>query len=129
MRGVPGIAGRLALENPLMSFASWLRLLKTDATTATRRRPLHKARLVIDLLEDRFLPSTVFWTNPSGGDWDTGSNWSSGVTPGAGDNAQIGTLNPGSVVTHNGSQVDQFNSLVSQAPLVVAGGALSIASS
>ena len=60
--------------------------------------------------------SAVVWTNPSGGNWDVGSNWSSGQTPGAGDDAVIAiavstpiTIQPGdnlsvrSVTTSNTS--------------------------
>ncbi len=32
---------------------------------------------------------TAFWTNPSGGNWSDGANWSTGVAPGASDTASI----------------------------------------
>jgi hypothetical protein len=52
-------------------------------------------------LEDRTLPSTTTWINPAGGDWDTGSNWSTGQSPGVNDDVIINTT--GITVTHSSS--------------------------
>lgn len=65
-------------------FLTWLRRPKSTRR-ATRRR------LSIEQLEDRTLPATVTWINPGSGNWDTGSNWSTGSVPGSGDDVVIDT--------------------------------------
>jgi hypothetical protein len=118
-----------------MRFALWLGRLRATSgqSTATskggraRRKPRLMTRLAFDRLEDRTLPSTVTWINPSGGDWDTGSNWSTGTLPGAADDAVINTLNAGATVTHALGNADAINSLTSQAPLDISAGFLSVA--
>ncbi len=61
-------------------------------------------------LEPRTLLSTVNWINAAGGDWDTGSNWSTGSMPGASDNVTI-DLSPGVTVTHSQNDADSVNDL------------------
>jgi len=120
-----------------MRFTSWLRSLKSlvgrvqSTRTERRQRPRRRPqRLALEILEDRVTPSTVSWINPSGGDWDTGSNWNTGKIPGASDDVVINI--PGQntfTVTHSGSATDVVNSLTSQDALVVSGGSLSLAAS
>ena len=78
-------------------------------------------------LEDRTLLSSVQWSNPAGGDWDTGSNWSGGIVPGASDDVTI-DVSPGITVTHSQNDPDSVNSLtVSSADtLSISNGSLSI---
>ncbi len=92
------------------------------------RRPglARRTRLGMETLEDRCVPATVFWTNPSGGDWDTGANWSTGTKPGVSDDAVIDTT--GITVAHNQNQTDAVNSLTSRAALTIGIGTLSLAS-
>jgi len=81
----------------------------------------------VSRLEDRTLLATVTWTNPSGGDWDTPSNWSTDSVPGPSDDAVIDTS--GITVTHSGPAADAVNSLTSQASLSFSDGSLAVASS
>jgi len=89
----------------------------------------HRSRRhVTDLewLENRTLLSTIiYWNNPSGGDWDTASNWLSNSVPGAGDDAVIGiaVTNP---ITHLRTNSDEVHSLTSQEPINISGGTLTI---
>ena len=76
-------------------------------------------------LEDRTLLSTVTWINPSGGDWDTPSNWSTDALPGPSDDVVINQ--PGITVTHDGG-TDSVNCVTSQDPIALNSGTLSIAS-
>ncbi len=97
---------------------------RTKPLARTRKRRRHKIGL--EILEDRLMLSTVHWTNPAGGDWDTPGNWSTGTTlPGPGDDVVIDT--PGITVTHSSTVDDAIHSLTSQAALSVFGGSLSIA--
>jgi len=68
----------------------------------------------------------ITWINPSGGDWDTASNWSTNTVPTINDNVVIGIAvsNP---ITHNTSVSDSVYSLTSQDPITLAAGSLSIA--
>jgi hypothetical protein len=78
-------------------------------------------------LEERTLLSTVSWINPSGGDWDTPSNWSTGALPGPSDDVVINQ--PGITVTHSTSAIDTVNSLTissSQSSLDISGGSLAL---
>ena len=75
-------------------------------------RAVRKA-LVIEVLEDRTLLSTINWdiaNSPTGGDWNTASNWVGGMIPGSTDDAIIG-LNSGTVTINTGAN-DVVNSLV-----------------
>jgi hypothetical protein len=69
------------------------------------------------------LPSTVTWINPGGADWDVGSNWSTGTTPGAGDDVIVNQ--PGNiVVTHTQNVTDTIHSLTTSDTLTLSAGAL-----
>ena len=61
-----------------------------------RHRPL------IEALEERRLLATVDWISPVSGDWNVGSNWSTGQVPGTSDDAVIDTAATLSVVIPSG---------------------------
>jgi streptogramin lyase len=69
---------------------------------------------------------TVTWSSPSSGDWDTASNWSTGLVPGPSDVVLINQ--PGVTVTHGVNVTDSILGLVSQDPVVLSSGTLSVAS-
>jgi hypothetical protein len=70
----------------------------------------------------------VSWINPSGGDWDTPSNWSAGALPGPSDDVVISQ--PNITVTHSTSAIDIVNSLMissTQSSLDISSGSLALA--
>src|ERR1700730_5664254 len=100
----------------------------TVTTTRTKLRrpaPLH-FRPLLECLEGRDLPSTVTWINPTSGDWDKASNWSTHSIPTAADDVVINTL--GITVAHSASNNDAVHSLTSQAAIQISNGQLYIGS-
>jgi hypothetical protein len=82
-------------------------------------------RPIIELLEDRTVPALVSWTGAGNSfDWDTPSNWSTGVIPGSADDVVISQT--GITITHTSGNYDSVNSLTSAASLSLSSGALSI---
>lgn len=55
--------------------------------------------LCLEPLEDRIALATVSWVSAAGGDWGTGTNWSSGLAPTSIDDVAINQ--PGVTVTHS----------------------------
>jgi hypothetical protein len=57
----------------------------------SRRHGLDRWRfpLVIELLEERTLLSTIQWINPAGGDWGVAANWDFNRVPQASDDVVI----------------------------------------
>src|SRR5262249_13607085 len=94
--------------------------LRHRPSRARCRRP------IVEPLESRTVLSSVTWTNPNGGDWDTATNWSTGQVPTAADDVGIivAVSNP---ITHNLSTPDFANSLTSDDPITLTAGGLSIA--
>ncbi len=64
------------------------------------------------------------WINPRGGDWDTPSNWSTGLIPGPGDSALIPIA--AITVTHNLTSHDTVESLTSKAAIALSAGTLTL---
>src|SRR5208282_481847 len=67
----------------------------------------------IEGLENRALLSTITWNTtaaPTGGDWDTGANWTGNVIPGPNDIAVISLTSAGTV-THSTATADAVKSL------------------
>ena len=93
---------------------------------AARRSPRRLAP-IIEGLENRALLSNVTWTNANGGDWDTGTNWSTGQVPGPNDNVTI-SLNSAETITLSSSKNDSVLSLNTNGSttLKIVNGSLSI---
>jgi hypothetical protein len=81
-------------------------------------------RPALEALEDRCLPSAVFWTNSAGGSWSTPSNWSTGALPGPNDDVFI-EVGGSAVITHSSGN-DSIRSLTSSNALTVSGGTLNL---
>src|SRR5262249_17670810 len=98
-----------------------------------RIRRRRRFRMSWEPLEERRMLSTLRWTNPSGGDWDTASNWVNTTDPNdhhvptSSDDAQINVS--GITVTHSANASDSLHSLTSQATLKIAAGSLALAAS
>ncbi len=78
---------------------------------------------MLEELEDRLVLS-VSWINPSGGDWDTPSNWNADRVPTATDDVVVDT--PGITITHDTGASDSAKSLTCLATLDLSAGSLSI---
>ena len=77
------------------------------------RRRCAALRPRLQVLEDRTVLSTIDWNTtaaPTGGYWDTGSNWVGGVSPGPNDDAVIDLTSTGTV-TVNTNQGDMVKSV------------------
>jgi Bacterial Ig-like domain (group 3) len=87
---------------------------------ATERKRRMSLTPLVEALEGRVVPSTVTWDNtnhPTGGDWDTVSNWIGGKVPTAVDTAVINLT--GGTVTHDTTAVDSVLSLSTNATTTV----------
>jgi hypothetical protein len=100
-------------------FLPFRRLPSRPSPTARR-----SARLRLEALEERSLPSVVNWTNPAGGDWNTPGNWSTGALPGPGDDVVI---NVGSGTVTHSSGTHSVHSLSSANDFTLSGGSLTLA--
>ncbi len=94
---------------------------RTHRPRTAPRRAANKTRRTFrprpDFLEDRTLLATVTWMGTTGGDWNDGSNWSTGTVPAATDDAVI--LDSDITVTVSGST--EINQLTSQAAIDITG--------
>jgi hypothetical protein len=83
--------------------------------------------LYLESLEDRTLPSTVTWTNPGSGNWDVGSNWTTGSVPGTGDTAVFNTAAAGTVTFKAGDNITVHAvTTAGNDTLSITGGALTV---
>ena len=103
---------------------SLLNQLLGRASQSLRRHAARRVRPVyfrprFDNLEDRVVPSTVHWTRPTSGNWDTATNWDSNAVPGAGDDVVIDV--PGNITITHDTGTDTIQSLVSHQNLVFSG--------
>ncbi len=108
-----------------MSRLSWLRSHKSGSQRRVRLAELRRSvslRPWAEGLEDRTVMSTITWnttTAPTGGDWDTASNWVGGRVPGPSDTAKItGLAGPG-IVFLNSSAADSISSLATDSTATV----------
>jgi hypothetical protein len=108
-----------------MSLASWLRSPKSRAPLVLTCRcvtPRVRLPLSLEPLEDRTVPS-VTWVGGNG-DWDVGSNWSTGLVPGAADAVDIDV--PGVTITHVAGTAHSVNSLKLEAGTLTGGDVLTV---
>jgi RHS repeat-associated protein len=94
--------------------------LRRDVRGPFRKRPL------LEVLEDRLVLS-VSWINPSGGDWDTASNWSDDRVPTATDDAVVNLA--GITITHATGAKDSVQSLMCMATLDLSAGSMDLLAS
>ena len=76
----------------------------THPVRCTRPVPF---RPIVDILEDRIVPSTCRWINASGGDWANPANWSCGMVPGPSDDVIIDYTGTNPVTHKTGSDTIQ----------------------
>jgi protocatechuate 3,4-dioxygenase beta subunit len=74
-------------------------------------------------------PTVVNWNNPNGGDWDTATNWSTGVVPNGTDAVVIPTLTNGSTITHEKQISDSAYSIDTRSNLLLSAGSLDVGGS
>jgi hypothetical protein len=92
-----------------------------QARKSLRNRP---GRFVLEQLEDRCLLAPISWTNPAGGFWDVGSNWSNGTGPGSADDAIIDQ--PGTITIEFRSGDVSVQSISNNENFTISGGSLSV---
>src|SRR5689334_13234205 len=88
-------------------FVRWLR--RMAGLEVTPRRPSRFARLMLETLESRTVP-TATWIGGATGSWNSAANWSGatgGGLPGATDDVVIANAN----VSHSAFVTDQIKSL------------------
>jgi hypothetical protein len=90
-----------------------------------RGAKIKTVRPSLEVLEDRVQPSTVSWINSASGQWSTGTNWSTGAVPGAGDDVVINQSNTVTVTLAAGTSIHSLS--VTGATLNVTGGTLAVA--
>ena len=91
-------------------------------------KPKHRwIRPRCEQLEDRVVPATITWNNPSGGNWDLGSNWVGGVVPGKTDQAVIDTAGTATITIQSSDSI-QVQSVATNGndTLAMTGGTLEI---
>jgi hypothetical protein len=62
--------------------------------------------LRVERLEDRTVPATITWVNSGSGNWDVGSNWSTGTVPGGNDTAVINSATAVTVTVQSGDSIE-----------------------
>jgi Planctomycete extracellular len=86
----------------------------------------HRRRLKFEVLEPRQLLSTVDWISKTSGDWNVGSNWSTGTVPGTGDDVVIDVSGATPTITI-GTGNQSVLSLTAADPMLITGGSLLVA--
>src|SRR5207249_4837203 len=71
----------------------------------------------------RVFAFSAIWINPNGGDWSDPTNWQNGQVPGASDEVLI---NEGDVLITHVQGNDEIESLFSNDPFTLSGGALRV---
>ena len=94
----------------------------TNKAGHARRKTIRSYRPLVELLEERSLLSTNYWTNSSGGDWANSSNWSLAAVPVSGDDVVINLAGNFTVSLTSGSST--IHSLSVSNTLVLDGGSL-----
>src|ERR1017187_4114362 len=94
-------------------FSQWTRPSVDSGKTRRDRsgRGRRRNRLFLETLEPRQVLSTITWNSPTGGDWDTNTNWSPAQVPGASDTAIITNLTGSGIVYLNSNKADTISGL------------------
>jgi hypothetical protein len=100
-----------------MAFGCWKR---SSRNSTKNRRGVNIgrrliSRLMLEKLETRFVPSTIYWTGAQDTGWDNPGNWSTGSVPGAGDDVIINQAGANVVLNNFTGTPDTIHSLMVQA--------------
>ena len=91
-----------------------------------RRAVLKPSRPTLEALEDRCLPATFIWTNPTNGEWTDARNWDRNQVPTERDDAIIGWPNVVVTFAAPGGGTYQVKNLTCAGTLRVSAGTLVI---
>jgi len=82
----------------------------------------------LEALEERIAPASVDWTNAAGGNWDVGTNWSTGQVPTTGDDVKIDTAGAATILIQAGDSLSANSVTTTSAndTLSVTGGSLTV---
>ncbi|HEV3383195.1 MAG TPA: hypothetical protein VG097_00190, partial [Gemmata sp.] len=84
-------------------------------------------RLRFEALEDRTVPTADTWINAGSGNWDVGSNWSTGAVPTSSQTAVISTTSAATITIQNGDNITvQSTTTGSNDTLLFTGGQLEV---
>jgi hypothetical protein len=111
---------RSTLRTSLPRPSAFSRSRERESNRASRR--ISPSRLSLESLEARISPVTDVSTNPLGGVWAVGSNWSLNAPPTSAQGAAVAPVS-GVTVSH-ASGIDTVHSLTSDGSLVISGGSL-----
>ena len=98
---------------------------KTARADLVRRKANRGHQAAIEVLEPRQLLSAVDWISPTSGNWNVGSNWSTGTVPGPGDDVIINESGSPTITVSSGTQ--SVNSVTATDPIAISGGSLAVA--
>ena len=114
-----------------MVFSWWRSLVKRSFSPTRRQRrakalkPWQRFRPALEDLEGRLVPAVVRYIGPNNGDWNTPSNWSTGLPPGRFDDVLLDQpVNVNFTGTDPG--VDVFHITQLAGTLTITGGALRV---
>jgi RHS repeat-associated protein len=102
------------------------RLLGRPIRKPTPRRRINP-RLCLEEFEPRVQPSKVFWNIGASGDWNVGSNWSTGNVPGPSDDVVINRSVPVTVTIGSGDQSVNSLQVTNNDALTLTAGSLTAA--
>jgi len=106
----------------LLSFFSFFR---TTPSTPASKRTRHKARLALEQLENRLVP-TVSWTGGAGTlNWSDAANWSGHAVPSSADDAIVNVAVGGPIKISGTNAVHSLTDV--SASLTLQAGSLSLA--
>jgi hypothetical protein len=107
-----------------LAFGSNLAFGKYRLIISTGITDRYGAPLARAVTNDFQVIDAVYWVNPRGGNWSNPQNWSKGNLPQATDDVLIATPLP-TLITHRLGN-DSIKSLVSDNPILLSGGRLSV---
>lgn len=100
--------------------------IRVENLGSVERAQVRRTTLRLGMLEERALPASVSWVNPSSGNWHLASNWSTGVIPGTADDVTIDSAVTVTIATGHNETIRSLTT-TANATVTLTGGSLSVA--